>query len=259
MAKSSLKYEIVIIGSGNIASALAAAFVKENHSIKAIYSRNEETGRKLAGNNKCDFIHDLTVPIVNCDFIFLCIPDNAINEIALQINPTGDTIVVHTSGASSINELSNFRHYGVFYPLQSFSFSYPVDMSSCPVLVEGIESFSETKLINLANTLSNQLHIVDSEKRLKYHLAAVVANNFTNFLLTQAEQYCKKEKLDFSILHSLILEGTKKSLSINPTNAQTGPAVRNDSVTIKKHLQIIENHPELKDIYAYLTNKIQRK
>jgi predicted short-subunit dehydrogenase-like oxidoreductase (DUF2520 family) len=258
MAESSLKYEIVIVGSGNIAFALAAAFDKENHHLKAIYSRNEETGSKLALNYKCDFFQDITVPIVHCDFVFLCVPDNAIKKVAQQINPSEESIIVHTSGASSINELSDFKTFGVFYPLQSFSYHYPVNLFKCPVLIEGMNSLAETKLTNLANTISNNVQIVHSEKRLKYHLAAVVANNFTNFLLIQAEQYCKEEHLDFSILHSLILDGTKKSIAINPSNAQTGPAVRNDNQTIEKHLQILEKHPELKEIYVFLTGQIKR-
>jgi hypothetical protein len=43
-----------------------------------------------------------------------------------------------------------------------------------------------------------------------------------------------------------------------PSDAQTGPAVRNDESTIAKHLQLLEAHPQLKEMYQLFTKSIQQ-
>jgi predicted short-subunit dehydrogenase-like oxidoreductase (DUF2520 family) len=188
--------------------------------------------------------------------LFLCVPDNAISEVTQQLSISDSCIIVHTSGAISATSLNKFKHFGVFYPLQSFSLNYPVEISRCPVMIEGSDLYTEKKILNLANTISHETHFVNSAQRAKYHLAAVLANNFTNYLLIQAELYCIKEQLDFSLLHPLILEGTKKALSLNPSNAQTGPALRKDFITVHEHLSLLENNPELSKLYLFLTEQI---
>ena len=45
--------------------------------------------------------------------------------------------------------------------------------------------------------------------------------------------------------------------TISPYNAQTGPAKRNDQVTINQHLRTLESHPEYQSIYELLTKSIK--
>jgi hypothetical protein len=39
---------------------------------------------------------------------------------------------------------------------------------------------------------------------------------------------------------------------------QTGPAIRGDTTTIKAHLELIENKPEIHKLYQYITKSIQK-
>ncbi len=43
-----------------------------------------------------------------------------------------------------------------------------------------------------------------------------------------------------------MLETVNKAIDIGPENSQTGPAVRNDSNTIEKHMKLLSFSPELK-------------
>ncbi|MEP6794849.1 MAG: DUF2520 domain-containing protein, partial [Saprospiraceae bacterium] len=88
------------------------------------------------------------------------------------------------------------------------------------------------------------------------HVAAVFANNFSNHMLTLAESICKEHQLPFEILKPLILETFSKAILSGPKESQTGPAVRGDDKTIEKHLHLLENHPELSDVYKIITNSI---
>ncbi len=69
-----------------------------------------------------------------------------------------------------------------------------------------MEAMNETKnsLKKLAASISPK-NVVEAgdDERLKLHVAAVVVNNFVNHLYFLAEDYCKKEGLDFKQLTSI--------------------------------------------------------
>jgi len=72
-----------------------------------------------------------------------------------------------------------------------------------------------------------------------------------------AEEYCRKEGLDFKQLLPLIEETALRIKNISPKDAQTGPALRHDKETIEKHLELLKAHPQFKNIYLLLTESIQ--
>ena len=90
----------------------------------------------------------------------------------------------------------------------------------------------------------------------RFFLMAV--SNLVNHLYTLAEDYCRKEGLDFKQLLPLIEETAFRLRDTSPKLAQTGPAVRHDAETIHKHLDLLKNHPQLKNIYVLLTESIQQ-
>ena len=83
-----------------------------------------------------------------------------------------------------------------------------------------------------------------------------VVNNFTNHLYALAADFCKNEKINFDVLKPLINETVERINHNSPADIQTGPAVRNDVQTIDRHLQLLNEYPELKSIYLKLTNSI---
>ena len=89
-------------------------------------------------------------------------------------------------------------------------------------------------------------------------MAAVVVSNFVNHLYSLAEDYCRKEGLDFKQLLPLIEETASRLKDTSPQQAQTGPALRHDSETIHKHIELLKAHPQLKNIYVLLTESIQQ-
>jgi len=91
------------------------------------------------------------------------------------------------------------------------------------------------------------------------HVAAVMVSNFTNHLYALAEDYCRKEGLDFKQLLPLIEETAIRLKDTSAKQAQTGPALRHDSETIHKHLELLKDHPQLKNIYVLLTESIQQE
>jgi hypothetical protein len=70
------------------------------------------------------------------------------------------------------------------------------------------------------------------DHRNRIHVAAVIVGNFTNYLYALAEDYCKKENLDFHSLYPLIIETAQRMKNSSPSDVQTCPAMRHDNETI---------------------------
>ena len=60
-------------------------------------------------------------------------------------------------------------------------------------------------------------------------------------------------------LHPLMLETARKAVSGDPLSMQTGPARRNDTPTLEKHLAALASNPEYAELYKLLASIISKK
>ncbi|TAL50805.1 MAG: DUF2520 domain-containing protein, partial [Chitinophagaceae bacterium] len=128
-----------------------------------------------------------------------------------------------------------------------------------PIFVDGADEKTKKILEALAHSISDdEVELSDDDERMKLHVAAVVVSNFTNYLYTLAEEYCRKENIDFKLLLPLIEEVAQRIKNISPSQTQTGPAIRNDLETIEKHLALLDKYPELKKVYEFLSLSIAK-
>ena len=97
---------------------------------------------------------------------------------------------------------------------------------------------------------------MNSSQRKFAHLAAVIANNFSNHLFEISAQILKDHDLDFEILRPIILETSRKVQHAYPSEMQTGPAIREDLKTIDEQLEMLNEYPEIKNLYNVLTKSI---
>jgi hypothetical protein len=58
-------------------------------------------------------------------------------------------------------------------------------------------------------------------------------------------------------LEPLIRETFSKAITLGPQKAQTGPALRNDKYTIKRHVDLLSYSQELQVLYKRITDSIQ--
>ena len=247
---------ITIIGSGNVATHLAAAFKNAGHRIVQVYSRDMHNAALLAYHVKAAPIDDLTQIDPETDLFLISIKDDAIASIAQGLAKF-EKLTVHTSGSTDLETLSAINpKTGVFYPLQTFSKNREVDFSTVPLCIEGADEEITLQLEQLAQTISNHVYPVDSARRKILHLAAVFACNFPNYLYGVAQQLLVKHQMNFEMLRPLILETAQKVQDHLPAEVQTGPAVRNDESTMGAHLQMLADEPALKSIYVLLSQAI---
>jgi predicted short-subunit dehydrogenase-like oxidoreductase (DUF2520 family) len=247
---------ITIIGSGNVATHLAAAFKNVGHAIVQVYSRDMHNASLLAYHLKAEAIDNLGHVNPETDLFVIAIKDDAIESTAAEL-AKHNRLIVHTSGTTSLQTLLRYtQNAGVFYPLQTFSKTREVNFNTVPLCIEGANKQIISTLNELAFAVSQNVYRVNSEQRKTLHLAAVFANNFPNYLYHVSHQLLVEKQLPFDLLRPLILETAEKVQEHLPASVQTGPAVRNDEKTMALHLEQLQENPDLQEIYKLLSQGI---
>ncbi|MBU0697077.1 MAG: DUF2520 domain-containing protein [Bacteroidetes bacterium] len=249
--------KVAILGSGNVATHLSKVLIKAGHPVKQIWSRNHENAIDLALEIGANSIPDIGEIGKEIELIIVAIKDDAIAEVINKIPQNSQALIFHTSGTADLDLLSKrFENCGVLYPLQTFSKNSDIDFSIIPIFVEGSNSYSIEKVTNLANQISEKVIYADSKTRALLHISAVFACNFTNAFYTIAQEITDSVNLDFDLLRPLIQETADKAMLNQPKDVQTGPAKRNDLQIMQKHLKLLENEPQLKDLYQSISQYI---
>ena len=244
-----------MIGAGNVATHLTMALHKAGHSIKQVYSRTEKSAKELA--KKVDSKATSSVDRINetADLYIVSIKDKVIPQAAKSLNIENKNIV-HTAGSVPLSVFQEAKNHGVFYPLQTFSKEREVNFKEIPICIEANNEEFGRQLTGLANQISESVWQIDSVQRKLLHLSAVFACNFVNHMYVIAKQLIGKKDIDYKILYPLIKETANKATMMDPKLAQTGPAARNDTESMEKHIELLSSCPEIKEIYKIISKSI---
>jgi predicted short-subunit dehydrogenase-like oxidoreductase (DUF2520 family) len=245
-------HSVSIVGTGNVAHHLGKALRDAGLKITSVYGRNHSAAQELADKLDCARVSSLIE--LHDDLILLCVSDDAISDLVKEI--PDDCRIAYTSGSVPLSALPKKSHFGVFYPLQTFSKHRGINLSKVPFLIEAQSEKFQSELMQLASMISEKVIYANSEDRLHYHISAVFVNNFVNHLLALGKAHSDEHGLDWEVLKPLIHETVAKINSLDPMAAQTGPALRNDQDTIHRHMGALSGIP--KEVYALITQSIQQ-
>ena len=165
---------------------------------------------------------------------------------------------MHTSGGTSLDvlEMVACDHYGVLYPLQTFTAGKKIEISKVPFFIEGTDKTVINTLNDLAGSVSKFIYQLDSESRIKLHLAAVISSNFSNYLVNISKQLLDEIDLDYKVLYPIVSETINKAFEMDPEEAQTGPARRGDYDTIDNHMVVLKENEDIASLYQMITSSI---
>lgn len=244
---------VAIIGTGNMAENLIRGFQTATIQISGILGRNLSRVQELSEQYKIPYLRDYT-ELPHDSLIVLAVKDDAIKEVSQKLGK--DYQVVHTSGSVSMDQIQAEKR-GVFYPLQTMTADRKIDFFQVPILLESNAQDLKLDLQILATQMSNKVREVDSEKRKKIHLAAVILNNFVTELVKLSGDYMKQIDTDPALLNPLLEETVSKIKDLGSEKALTGPAKRGDLNTVESHLEMLNG--DLKEVYRLLSNIILKE
>ena len=249
---------VAIIGVGRVANHIATTLHEAGLEISAVYGRKTGIAQALAKKVEARVITDVSKPI-RADLILLVVSDDAIFGVGKQLSKSNKGLVVHTSGAVPMSELPSDLRRGVFYPLQSFSIGKKIIWANVPFCIEAENDDDLNALGDLAERISNKVHVLSSEQRKILHLAAIFANNFANLMFEFSDELLEEAGIDREIMHPLILETANKILMQRASDSQTGPASRGDIDTIRMHREILGENNIYRKVYDLLTTEIYNR
>lgn len=250
-------YPIVVAGTGGVARSLLYSMQQRKISIEAVITRGSQQSKDYINKIGLKAI-DYGTQLPQACICILSVPDDKIDETASKIKLPHNSILLHTAGSVDIAILEKHcKNCGVIYPIQTLHPLKTVDFGNVTLCIEANNKYAKQTINKLATILSNKVIEVNSSQRLTIHMSAIFSCNFTNLMYSISEEILQKADIDFSILHPLIDETTKKAIETSPTLNQTGPAVRNDIETINKHLTLLSG--DKNNIYKQLSEIIRLK
>ena len=234
--------KIVLIGRGRLATNLEHALLSAGHEVASINSRTLEA-----------------LPL-EADVYIVAVKDAALADVIRAATKGRESqLFVHTAGSMPMDIFKGLTvHYGVFYPMQTFSKERLVDFNDISVFLETNDAVSMERLKMLSTTLTTHIYELDSEGRKHLHLAAVFACNFVNHCYALSAEVLAAKGLPFSVMLPLVDETAQKVHELAPREAQTGPAVRGDQNVTQMQANMLAGNPAVKQIYEALSNDIQR-
>lgn len=249
--------KIVLIGAGNLATHLGKALHAAGHDMVQVFSRTMQSAETLASFLDAEPLTDMAQVRDDADVYIFSVKDSALEQLISQLCGDDEKVFLHTAGSMP---MSVFRgkalHYGVLYPMQTFSKQREVDFSIIPCFIEANDEFALKQIEGLAGQISRRVFQLSSEDRKYLHLSAVFACNFANHCYAASQELLQQHGIPFDVMLPLIDETAAKVHGMTPKEAQTGPAVRYDENVIGKQIQLLENQPYFQKIYDCMSKSI---
>ncbi len=263
--RTKTKPSITIVGPGNLGSALALELVRIGYPIRQMVSRREsrsaKDARALARRLKAKHIF-LGETALNSDIVWITVPDDGIAEVARQLAASQswkDTIVLHSSGALTSDELSALKKKGAqvasVHPLMSFVRGRTPTWQEVTFAVEG-----DAKALRIASDVARELggrpFKIGKENKALYHAFGAFASPLVIALMSAMEQVGQaagipRARIKRTML-PLLRETWTNYLVMDAPRAFSGPLVRGDVHTIRKHLAELKRTPEAREVYLAL-------
>ena len=114
--------KIVFIGAGNLATNLALEISQSEHQIVQVFSRTRESASLLAEKVNCEPVNEMSKVVCDADLYIVSVKDDALEMLIPELcKGREDKMFVHTAGSMPMDVFKDYaRHYGVFYPMQTF-------------------------------------------------------------------------------------------------------------------------------------------
>lgn len=270
--------KIVLIGAGNLATHLGKALHAAGHDMVQVFSRTMQSAETLASLLDAEPLTDIAQVRDDADVYIFSVKDSALVQLVAQLcrhdadglgeegavnalrkakKGEHERVFLHTAGSMPMSVFKGMaQHYGVLYPMQTFSKQREVDFSIIPCFVEANDEFAQKQIEGLAREISGRVYQLSSEDRKYLHLSAVFACNFANHCYAISQELLEEHGIPFDVMLPLISETAAKVHEMMPKDAQTGPAVRYDENVIGKQSKLLENHPHFKKVYDSMSKSI---
>ena len=239
--------QIVVVGAGKMGKTILRSFPSSIAGIVTTQSVISLVKDGFSSLRRYSAIKEVSPEELT--LLWLAVPDDQIEivvEKAAELRGEwSGTLVIHSSGATSIEALSGLQALGAevaaVHPNLMLTGAAPFPQSA----VWGVTSSSNayTRILQLLQGFNPVLIEVDDQKRSLYHAGATVAANYSMTLFSLGIELYKRagipDDLAVRIVHEFIVSSVERVATVGIKKGLTGPVQRGDEKTLREHIEAI--------------------
>src|SRR5271157_5534969 len=256
---------VSIVGTGNLGTALALTLPGAGYEVQFVAARkksgNQRHAKALARRVKARLV-ELGKQPLDTDLVWITVPDDSIAQVARQLAGAQGwkgRIVVHSSGALTSDELAPLREKGArvasVHPMMTFVRSSVPSMAGVAFAIEG-DPVATRAAREIVERLGGDAFPIRKQHKVLYHAFGSFASPLVIALMASLEQVAQAagvRKRDIKrVMLPLLLQTLRNYLYQDAASAFSGPLVRGDIATVRKHLQALKVAPEAREVYVVL-------
>jgi len=258
---------IAIVGPGNLGATLAVSLKRAGYVIEAVITRQRTRSLKRAKElaEEVSTRARASLKESKAKIIWLTVPDGSIAKISSALAKSLDNrkglIAFHSSGVLRSDELDALRKKGVavasVHPLMTFVSDSRPSLKGVPFAIEG-EPLAVRAARQVVRDLGGLSYQIRKQDKSAYHAWATFASPLLTALLATAQRVAKSagisEREAKRRIIPIVLQTVANYAAFAPDEAFSGPIVRGDVATIKKHLQALRSVPVARRVYLSLAS-----
>ena len=260
------KPKIAIVGAGNLGSALARALHGAGYRISEIVYRG--SGRRQRARQLAARVHSRAVALpqarLPADVVWLCVPDSQIAGCARELAGMAEwrgKVALHPSGALASDELQALRRRGAAvaaaHPLMTFVRRSSPSMAAVPFAIEG-DVAAVCAARRMVRDLEGESFAVRRQDKALYHAWGAFASPLLIALLATAERVAmaagvRSPHAARQRMLPILQQTLRNYAMLGPARAFSGPLVRGDVATVRRHLLALGKLPAASQVYVALT------
>ena len=251
---------IGFIGAGAVGGSLAVALSKQGYRVVAVASRSRSSAESLAARLPGNLPRATGQEVADdSDVVFLTTPDDAVRPVASSISWRRGQAAVHCSGVRSLDVLDPVAGQGAlrgaFHPLQQFA-DIDNGSKSFPGITFGIEADEGLGgfLEEAARSIGGHPVFLSPGDKPLYHITGVLMGNLLSTFVASAatvwEAFGSDRARGLESLLPMMRQVAANLETMGLPNAVSGPYVRGDTGTVRRHLDALEaDAPDVLPLY----------
>lgn len=259
------KPAVAIVGAGNLGTVLAPALRQAGYWIEAIIARSRGGSLKRAqraGRQSGAYASTDLSAAARAQLIWFCVPDAEISQAARAVVDAREwkgIVALHSSGALTSDELDVLRGRGAavasVHPLMTFVRGSRPLFAGVPFALEG-DAVALRVARRVVRDLGGRAYPIRKRDKAAYHAWGTFASPLFTALLATTEQVAALAGVSRKEAKRRMLPILQQTLTnyanFGATGAFSGPIVRGDVDTVKRHLRVLTGAPATRALYAEL-------
>lgn len=251
------KPRVAIVGPGNLGSALAISLRGAGYRIEAIVGRSRQTARSLG-----ERVAARAFNTSEADLVWFCVPDSEIGKAAGNFAGRYDwkgKIALHSSGALTSDELRVLQRKGALvasvHPLMTFVKGSHPCLKGVPFAIEG-DRLAVRAARRIVRDLGGEAYAIRKRDKAAYHAWGTFASPLLTALLATTEHVAGlagvQPKAARRKMNGILAQTLSNYVARGAAAGFSGPIVRGDVETVRKHLKVLRRAPAAREVYLAL-------